>query len=270
MDVTVIIPTLYGKGDEYAQLCIKSLLNTTNWPIIHVINGAPMHTQLRGRVSVITMKAQGQCIAVNRAAKLAQTEYLFITNDDMYYAPGWNKNLRDSYICASPNLIEPTDNAGSAQPFLKFNGGLTLEAFKQKEVDMFVRDLVDAPIEAKVEFGFNFPVLIKSDLWRLIDGYDEHYDPWGSNSDTDLQTKIELAGVQPMRLRDVPVYHFSNKSGTFDGTHQEEWWRNFNYYRDKWGFTRDDEPLPDTWYARDLVNKEKNIYHPPWEQQYGR
>ncbi len=141
-------------------------------------------------------------------------------------------------------------------------------------MDEFSKDLVDIEIarlvndDHVVEAGFNLPFFIDVELWRTIEGYDTKYDPWGSNSDTDLQTKINLAGVIPKRLRDVLVYHFSNKSGTFDGSHQEEWQRNFDYYRTKWGYTRDDEPKADVWYNKNIILRDKLIYDPDWAWKY--
>lgn len=266
MKVVVLIPTMY-KNREYLNLCVESLLSTTDWDIIVCENGAPFENvpnfSNNERVGFMHDSRQGQCMAVNQLAVVApvDTDYIFVTNDDMYYASGWNKALEFKYACFSPNLIEPIDNAGSAPPFLKLDGGLIIEEFKQAVVD----DFVSTHEEEHDTTGFNLPFFIHLDLWKTIGGYDEKYDPWGSNSDTDLQTKIELAGVQPMRNRNMLVYHFGSKSGTFEGPQQEYWWRNWNYYTDKWGFNRDMEPLPDTWMATSMVNKDKNIFHPNWE-----
>jgi hypothetical protein len=194
----------------------------------------------------------------------------------MYYAPGWDKHLVNcvdeetrqfKYLCMSPNLVEPTNNNGSADPFLKYGNYYNIEDFEKEEVDKQIKHLLTGK-SLKPEPGFNLPFIINAQLWRDIQGYDVAYDPWGSNSDTDLQTKINLAGVKPVRLRDVLVYHFSNKSGTFDGTHQEEWQKNFDYYRTKWGYTRDDEPKADVWYNKNMVLKDKLIYHPVYEGKY--
>ena len=202
-------------------------------------------------------------------------KYVMVSNDDMYYAPDWDKNLKNyvdldtglfKYLCMSPNLVEPTNNAGSADPFLKCGAYYNIEDFDRETVDKYVKEGIK--LKEKPEAGFNLPFIINAELWRSIHGYDTAYDPWGSNSDTDLQTKINLAGVTPMRLRDVLVYHFSNKSGTFDGTHQEEWQRNFQYYREKWGYTRDDEPKADVWYNENMILEDKLIYHPEWEGKY--
>lgn len=278
MKVSVIIPTL-PKNREYLKLCVESLRETVDWDIIVVSNGEemkPVYKDIHGITRHIHTARQGQCRAVNIGAQMVapDTDYIMVSNDDMYYAEGWNDNLRFNNLCFSPNLIEPTNNSGSAKPFLKLDAGFTLEEFDAKKVKDFVwsnsaRASSDTnPYAPTGTTGFNLPFFIRRDVWDTIRGYDEKYDPWGSNSDTDLQTKIELAGVQPMRLRDVLVYHFSNKSGTFDGTHQAEWQTNWDYYTKKWGFNRDDEPKPDTWMATDMVNKEKNIYHPDWEGKY--
>ena len=259
MKVTAIIPSLgTEKTRQYLKLCVESLRATVDWDIIVVTNGTKVG-EILNDISGITLRLhtadQGQCIATNIGASVAapNTDYFFISNDDMYYAPGWNKNLRFDYPVFSPNLVEPTDNNGSAAPFLKVPGGYNIEDFKQKAVDKFIADPPTEPDEP----GFNLPFFIKADFWRKLGGYDVAYDPWGSNSDTDLQTRINLAGVTPMRSRDVLVYHFSNKSGTFDGTHQDFYQNNIDYFHDKFGFDRD-ELGSDVWYNKDMLPTDPN------------
>jgi len=276
MKIAAIIPTL-EKNFDYVKLCVESLRDTVDWDIVVALNGTKdvlsqkYHSEIRGITNLLTYKQQGQCHAVNQAVKSlpSDTDWLFISNDDMYYPPNWNKNLRFQHEVFSPNLVEPVNNAGSAPPFLKVDGGYTLDEFNQEAVDKFFEENIDKEKDDPQETGFNFPVFIRKDVWDTIGGYDTTYDPWGSNSDTDLQTKIELAGIKPYRLRDVMVYHFSNKSGTFDGTHQKEWQDNFDYYTAKWGFNRDMMPT-DVWYSKHLVDMNKLIYHPEWKEKYGK
>lgn len=266
MKVSVVIPTLANERTyPYLKLCVESLRATTDWQIIVVTNGTKTMPNLRDIEGISIHKhtsQQGQCQAVNIGTQAIDyaTDYIMVSNDDMYYAPGWNNNLRFDDLCFSPNLVEPTNNGGSAAPFQKVDGGLSVEEFNKEVVDAFVAKNKDK----KVTTGFNLPFFIRKDVWQTIEGYDTAYDPWGSNSDTDLQTKIELAGIQPMRYRDILVYHFGSKSGTFDGTHQDAWQKNWNYYTRKWGFNRDDEPIPDTWMATDMVNWEKLTFEPNW------
>lgn len=259
--VAAIIPVLAGVTEEYAKLCIESLRATTDWDIIVVSNGPgakPDFSKVKGVTVHLYTRDQGQCRAVNLGARWANgADYIFISNDDMYYAPGWNRNLIFADMPVfSPNLVEPENNKGSAAPFLKLDAGYTLEEFDREKVDKFVADYNPLENQPLHEAGLNFPLFVRKDLWDFIGGYDEAYDPWGSNSDTDLQTRINLAGVQPMRMRDVLVYHFSNKSGTFEG-HQDFYSHNIEYFLDKFGFDRD-QLGSDVWYNKDMLPKDKS------------
>lgn len=271
MKVAVVIPSLYEADKDYLKLTVESLRATTDWPIIVVTNGTEVKPELdiQGVTTHLHNTVQGQCRAVNIGVQAvpSDTDYVLISNSDMYYAPNWNRHLRFEHPVFSPNLMEPVDNKGSAPPFLKMDGGYNIDEFKKDAVDDEV-NRVTIPGPVAPENGFNFPVFIEKDVWQTIGGYDEAYDPWGSNGDTDLQTKIAIAGITPRRYLDVLVYHFSNKSGTFDGTHQAEWQQNWDYYTEKWGYSRDDEPKGDPWYHKNMVNWENLRYHPKWQGKY--
>lgn len=268
MKVTVIIPTLQ-KNYEYLMKCVDSLRAaevSEFWDIIVVSNGGPHQMWPEGKYRRLHTNQQGQCVAVNIGAQTVSpdTDYIMVCNDDMYFAPDWGKELRFDYPVFSPNLIEPVE-IGSAPPFEKLDGGTDLETFKQDVVDEFVKNYeADVPETT----GFNLPFFIKKEVWETIGGYDTKYDPWGSNSDTDLQTLIELAGIQPIRLRDVLVYHFGSKSESFTGDKQTFWQKNFDYYTRKFGFNRDMEPQADTWMAQGMVLHDKLTFHPVWEGKY--
>lgn len=243
--ISIIIPTL-KKNKAYLDLCTDSLESHTtfDYEILVAENGRE------------TDYPQGQCQAVNRVAKKAQGDWLLISNDDMYYPLLWHRNLRFTADCFSPNLVEPTDNKGSAPPFLKLNAGLNVENFDQDKVNKFMADHQDNVIEN----GFNLPFFIKKELWDKIEGYDEAYDPFGSNGDSDLQYKLELAGVTPKRHRGMLVYHFSNKSDTFSPENQVYWQRNWEYFIEKWGFEREDT----VWEHNLHIPLDKLKYNPVW------
>lgn len=256
--VSAVIPSLYEVDHEYLKLCVESLRESGfGGQIIVVTNGTSSKPVLdiKGVSVHLHTKQQGQCNAVNIGAQLVQSDYMMVSNSDMYYAPGWDKNLRFNYPVFSPNLVEPTNNHGSAEPFLKFTGGFNLEEFEKGMIDGFIGRQVDKIEED--ELGFNLPFFIKRDFWNFLGGYDIAYDPWGSNSDTDLQTRINLAGVTPMRLRDVLVYHFSNKTPTFSPENDKFRLFNFDYFKDKFGFDRD-ELKSDVWYNKDMIPEDKN------------
>lgn len=257
---TVVIPSLANeKTKPYLELCVSSLRKSGfGGEIVVVTNGTktPEPLNIPGITRRLHTRDQGQCIATNIGAQNCTTPYIMVSNDDMYYAPGWDKKLRFDHPVFSPNLVEPTNNPGSALPFLKFDGGFTLDEFQQEAVDKNiranVRDMQDVSKEVTEQPGFNLPFFIRKDLWTFLGGYDTVFDPWGSNSDTDLQTRINLAGVTPMRLRDVLVYHFSNKSGTFDAQNDAFRLHNFDYFKEKHGFDRDGLGS-DVWMNKDML-----------------
>lgn len=271
MTYSIVIPSLANdKTLPYLKLCVESLrASGFDGEIIVVTNGTPQPVPLfiRGISRRLHTRDQGQCIATNIGAQATTGKYLMVSNDDMYYAPGWNKNLRFEYPVFSPNLVEPQNNLGSAAPFLKWgHDGFTLDEFDRTLFDEWMDfGFHKVKEELKEGPGFNLPFFIKKDFWEKLGGYDTAFDPWGSNSDTDLQTRINLAGVTPMRLNDVLVYHFSNKSGTFDGTHQDFYHNNLEYFKSKHGFDRD-ELGSDVWSnSHMLPEDDSKIKSPRWQ-----
>ena len=120
--------------------------------------------------------------------------------------------------------------------------------------------------ESTIEDGFNFPVLIRKDVWDTIGGYDESYDPWGSNGDSDLQHKIMIAGIVPKRVKSALVYHFSQTSGTFHPDNAAHVAENHRKFTEKWGFQR--ESAPGIWY-RPTIPYDELKYNPKWKGTYG-
>lgn len=280
-DVTIVIPTLANELSTQAlKFTLASIYETFDGPYIVSENGDANYKWKNEILSEawpykdLKIKTQGQCHATNEAAKEVTTDWMLVANDDMIFPPGWFEKFTEvvdnfGLLVASPNLVEPRKGA---PPFIeKFCGGVgTVGADPDFDKQCFL-DFVDnykehenRPIENIVEDGFNLPFLIRKDVWDTVGGYDEKYDPWGSNSDSDLQYKIMLAGITPKRVRSTLVYHFSNTSGTFHPDNQSSWNKNWEYFKEKWGFERGSSP--DIWYKP--VIPEKNIFHPEWEGKY--
>lgn len=272
-DVTIIIPHLGAdEQQEYAmEQCIHSLNETV--PQIHkVIAKNTNHCKdqhIIPNCSILRYSEQGQNKAVNAAVATTNTPWIFITNDDMVYAPGWFEKLTtgfsegiDKLLCFSPMLIEPRPGAPTFGVY--FCGGAGGDFDKQKWLD-FVKDFGTSG--KGLRKGFNLPFLIKRELWDLIGGYDINYDPWGSNGDSDLEYKIKLAGVQPYQNTNCLVYHFSQTSGTFNPANDSYRFRNYAYFREKWGFDRTDDGI---WEATFKIptKEEGRVFNPIWEGKY--
>ena len=265
-DCTIIIPHLGGSPEsEYAvEQCLISLRETVpDIKVIVVKNGPECK-----HYGDIRINDQGQCKAVNAAAATVNTPWIFVTNDDMIYAPGWFEMLtvplKGDELCISPILVEPRKGAPT---FIEYFCGGAGGDFDKEKFYQYVRSSVTT-IYIPLRTGFNLPFLIKKELWDLVGGYDINYDPWGSNSDSDLEYKIKLAGVQPYQNTNCIVYHFSQTSGTFHPDNQSYWQKNWDYFIEKWGFPRTDEGI---WEANFKIptKQEGRKFHPDWENTYG-
>jgi GT2 family glycosyltransferase len=271
-DVTIIMPHL-GKSKEMRTAYMESsssLVRTSKIPRLVAINGGLNEEFIRTVKDdqpigeyVILLAAQGQCKAVNAAIATTDTPWIFVTNDDMVYPPGWFEKLVEDIgdkTCVSPKLIEPRPGAPTFEVY--FCGGAGGDFDEQKWLE-FAKSYRGTGWRT----GFNLPFLIKRDLWDMVGGYDINYDPWGSNGDSDLEYKIKLAGVQPYQNTNSIVYHFSQTSGTFHPSKHTFWERNFAYFTEKWGFPRTDDGI---WEATfDIPKPPIRKYVPKWEGKYG-
>lgn len=264
-DVTIVIPTLANERNAYAlKECLTSLFES-GFPkenIIVVYNGE-FGINLDLYAKVMWIEDQGQCKAVNAAVATVNTPWIMVSNDDMIYPPDWFEKLtahiQHSEGCVSPQLVEPRDGAPT---FIKyFCGGVGGDFDKQKFLNFAEKHNSE---EAVLRSGFNLPFLLKKEIWDLVGGYNVNYDPWGSNSDSDLEYKLKLAGIQPLQDTGCLVYHFSNTSDTFVPENRPYWEKNWNYFIEWWGFPRTDNGI---WEA-DFVIPTENKFHPHWEGFY--
>lgn len=272
-DVTIIIPHL-GKSEEsrYALgQCTASLHETVpDMKKIVVVNGMVFDEKFDlyscpENTSIMTLQEQGQCKAVNAAVATTNTPWIFITNDDMIYAPGWFEKLTENIgdkLCVSPQLVEPREGAPTFVEY--FCGGAGGDFDKSKWIQYaYAHSLAGGH---QIRTGFNLPFLIKRELWDTIGGYDINYDPWGSNGDSDLEYKIRLAGVQPYQNTNCVVYHFGQTSGTFHPDNRPYWQKNWDYFIEKWGFER--ESAPKIWTADFDIPMDKLKLKPDWMGKY--
>lgn len=246
-DVTIIVPHLGETREQEFSLdqCLASLNETTTSRVIVVKNGkaCPHKRDIR-------ILEQGQCKAVNAGVAMTNTPWILVTNDDMIYPRGWFDRLTQlpmvtrivdlddqNIFCISPQLVEPRPGAPTFLEY--FCGGAGGDFDKQKWLEYAARKDEGYGLRT----GFNLPFLMKRELWDTIGGYDINYDPWGSNSDSDLEYKIRLAGIQPYQNTNCIVYHFSQTSGTFHPDNQGAWQKNWNYFIQKWGFPRTDNRI---------------------------
>ena len=258
--ISIICPVLINASTKaenwvYLEKCVHSFKKNSkeNHEFIVVSNnGDFVQCPIEG-VKQIHVQKQGQCGAVNIGVKEAQNEYVMIIDEDFVFPTNWEELIEKAkeYDFVSGNLME---RDGS---FCVNNCGSLLDFDEQK----FEQDALMLKKD-EWENGFGFPLICKKEIWQLVEGYDEQFDPWGSNCDSDLEYKLMLAGIMPRRWKGVLFYHFVSVSGTFAPENGHFWQGNIRKFENKWGFARANSPH--IWSCDFIINGDALRYKPSW------
>lgn len=153
----------------------------------------------------------GVCEAVNRAARMAGTDYICFMNDDMYALPGWDTALAGYLGMADKLWLSGTAiEAGKATPCYIGNHGYggSVEAFEEQRLLREFRTL-RRPYNVVSTWT---PTLIPKTNWDAVGGFDEKYFP-GRGSDPDLAMKMYRFGCRHfIGVGSSLVYHFSRRT----------------------------------------------------------
>ena len=213
MKFSIIVPTLNNL--DYLKILINSInKNSVNQHeiIIHVnenLDGTKNFLEQNNILYTYSKTNIGLCKSVNKAAKLATTNYILYSHDDMYFLPKWDiilkkeiEKINSKYFYLSGTMIQKKGadlilNAGI--DFKSFDEQYLLENYKN--INMYDHQ------------GSHWaPHLIHKDIWNLVGGFSEEFDP-GDGSDSDLNMKLWNCGVRIFKgLNDFKVYHFGSIS----------------------------------------------------------
>jgi len=204
----------------YLQLCIDSINKHSQHKhqIIVIINegkdGTLEWVQSQENLDYIySAKNLGICIGLNKAAALAQTNYLLYINDDMYVLPDWDnilweeiRQIGHNNFMLSATMIEPSETGNPCVVVQDY--GNRIETFQEEK-------LLKEFIQFKKQDwnGSTWPpnVMHKS-IWDQVGGMSEEFSP-GMYSDPDLSMKFWQVGVRYFKgLGKSKVYHFGSRS----------------------------------------------------------
>lgn len=271
-DVTIIIPTMNQPRNNIARKECLISLEKSGFPkenIVLAFNNCKVsglvfedNQVMKDGYKCVFLSEQGQCKAVNAGVASTNTPWIMISNDDMVYPLMWFELLTDGYVTSdsdlytiSPQLVEPGEGAPT---FIRhFCGGVGGD-WDANKFYSFTNNYNGMGIRR----GFNLPFLLKREIWDTVGGYDVEYDPWSSNSDSDFEYKLKLAGIDMYQNTNCPVYHFSQTSGTFHPDNRSYWQKNWDYFISKWGFER--ASSPEIWTTEFEIDYEKLKYRPKW------
>ena len=108
MRFSIIIPT--WNNLKYLTLCINSIKkNSTyhhdlNIHLNQASDGSLNFVKSLGIKYSYSEKNIGLCSAVNKASKLANTDYILYSHDDMYFLPGWDVFLEEEINKINTNM----------------------------------------------------------------------------------------------------------------------------------------------------------------------
>ncbi len=213
MKFSIIVPTLNNL--DYLKILISSIKKNSSFDheiIVHVnenLDDTIVFLKEENIKYTFSESNIGLCSAMNKAAKLASTQYILYTHDDMYFLPSW-----DSILKKEIELLNTKFFYLSGTMIQKKGADLILDAgndYKDFNEHFLLNNY--QKINITDHQGSHWaPHLIHRDIWNLVGGFSEEFDP-GDGSDSDLSMKLWNCGVRIFKgLNDFKVYHFGSIS----------------------------------------------------------
>lgn len=225
----------------YLKCCVESIRKNSTYKheiVVHVnegCDGTLEWVREQGLSYTHSPGNVGVCYGFNGPASLAKSELIVLSDDDYYYAPGWDEPLlaevkkqSDIYYCITGTMIEHSQSQYNSVISNK-NYGKTVQEFDEQK---FLSEYKSIPFE-DWNGGNWYPMVLNKHMWDLIGGLSIEYFP-GMASDPDMMMKLWHAGVRYYKgVSDSRVYHFGSKSTARvkknDGNKQ---------FLLKWGFSK--------------------------------
>ena len=215
---SILIPTWNNLA--YLKFCVESIKKNSRFEhqiIVHVnegSDGTSAWLESEGIEYTYSHENVGICWALNKASRLAKTDFILYMNDDMYALPDWDLELvneierqENDMFFLSSTMIEPT---GGQNPCVIWDPrfGDSLETFNE---DLLLQEFQG--IEKDDWNGATWPPnVVSKRLWDIVGGYSIEFSP-GMGSDPDFSMKLWKYGVRVFKgVSASRVYHFQCKS----------------------------------------------------------
>ena len=219
--VSVIIP-VYNQI-HYTYACLASVLEHTKDVAYEVIIADDVSSDATAELSKFTENViicrnetnQGFLRNCNQAAKAARGKYVMFLNNDTQVTEGWLSSL--------VNLIESDSSIGMAGSKLVYPDGRLQEAggILWSDGSGWNYGRLDDPDKPEynyvkdVDYISGAAILLSSELWKRIGGFDERYAP-AYCEDSDLAFEVRKAGYRVVYQPLSKVIHFEGISNGTD------------------------------------------------------
>lgn len=216
IDISIIIVTYNSAG--FIGKCINSLLNNekSRYEIIVFDNSSADSTAEELKTfgskinSILSDKNLGFAKANNLAAKSAKGEFLFFLNPDTEIKRPILEEMVDFYEknqdvgLIAPKLILPN---GNPQPSVKKLPSIA-GAFKEYILGIknaYSEYIPSEKFPVEIESAYGAALLIKSDLFKKLGGFDERYFLY--YEDLDLSRKLKRVGKKIFYMPNASLMH---------------------------------------------------------------
>lgn len=216
---SILIPS--WNNLPYLKICVESIRKNSRYPheiIIHLNegrDGSRAWVEQQGLAFTHSAHNVGVCYGFNAPASLANARYLVLSDDDYYFAPGWDvplweeiQRLGHIYFCLTGTMIEHSPTQYPQSIIAPFDFGKTADTFDENK---FLADFADIPFYDWTG-GNWYPLVMHRHLWHIIGGLSTEFTP-GMASDPDMMKKLWHAGVRHYKgIGASRVYHFGSKT----------------------------------------------------------
>ena len=157
---------------------------------------------------------EGVCYGFNAPATLAVSDFLVLSDDDFYFAPGWDAALQEeiakvgnSNFSISGTMIEHTLSRNSCA-IAPYDFGKTAPDFEELK---FLAGFEKIPFHDWSGSNW-YPLVLPRSIWNLIGGLSTEFSP-GMGSDPDMMMKLWSVGVRYFKgASRSRVYHFGSRT----------------------------------------------------------
>ena len=211
MKISIIVPTF--NNFNYLNFFLSSIKKNSFYDhqiILHINDGSDGTLNFAKENKLLftySEKNIGLCSALNKAAELANSNYILYAHDDMFFCKNWDLYLEDEIKKFPDNLFYLTGtNVSVKNGLINFDCGSTPENFNETKFDEFCKKDISKDLQ-----GSHWsPHLIHKDLWKSIGGFSEEFNP-GDGSDPDFCMKLWNKNVRVFKtVSKFKVYHFSS------------------------------------------------------------
>jgi len=214
MKATIIIPTYNAL--KYTKLCIDSIRLTTSFPyeIIIVDNGSTDGTReyIENQKNIKLIKSKtnlGYAGACNLGIKESDSDYIIISNNDIFFTPYWLTHLVEaSKSSENIGIVGPVTNTAAGYHVMPHNAYTGKLGLFNESRRIFLQNkgaLFNVPVL------IFFLTLIKRKTIDLVGLLDPDLGLGGCD-DFDYSFRVILAGLRCMLSTSVFVHHFCSRT----------------------------------------------------------